>query len=160
VELVSALTDEELERRESPGAWNAREILAHLALTERSITMGINRTIAGGREAGAIGEPLDLSLEERVSQFDVPALAERLQAPPRVVPGDVPLAQSLEDLSESRKGLVAALESGDGLALDDLKFPHPAVGPVSIPSWVAFIGLHELRHLRQIKRTLESGNVS
>ena len=34
--------------------------------------------------------------------------------------------------------------------------PHPAFGPLNAAQWLAFVGMHEERHLRQIKRLLEA----
>jgi hypothetical protein len=33
-------------------------------------------------------------------------------------------------------------------------YPHPAFGPLNLYEWLAFIGIHEARHLRQVEALL------
>jgi len=61
--------------------------------------------------------------------------------------------EALESATESLHKMVV---SGDGLALDAVSHPHPALGPMSIYQWIAFVGAHEARHAAQIREIIPS----
>ena len=48
-------------------------------------------------------------------------------------------------------GARAALLSGDGLALEQVVQPHPALGPINLYRWLLFEGSHEARHTLQVR---------
>jgi hypothetical protein len=79
----------------------------------------------------------------------------KLTAPERVRPGgNVALADALDALRRTRAALEALrprLESAD---LGAATYPHPAFGEFNTAQWLAFIGLHEGRHLRQIENLM------
>jgi hypothetical protein len=43
------------------------------------------------------------------------------------------------------------LASADGLALDTVRMPHPALGPLNVYEWGVAVGGHEARHAAQIQ---------
>jgi hypothetical protein len=57
----------------------------------------------------------------------------------------------LAALAESRRELLSALDLADGLALGQISFPHPLIGPLDLYQWVLFVGQHEARHAAQIE---------
>jgi len=61
-------------------------------------------------------------------------------------------------MRESRAALNALrprVEAVDGASAT---YPHPAFGPLNLYQWLAFVGAHEARHLRQLERVLDSMN--
>ncbi len=40
---------------------------------------------------------------------------------------------------------------GDGLALQEIVYPHPWLGPLNAYEWIAFIAAHMARHTEQIR---------
>jgi DinB superfamily len=95
------------------------------------------------RETGSLLNSLDT--------YDLTRRDRRLMAPDPVMPrGDYTAAQGLAALALSREALLAAIRSGDGLALGELTFPHPLLGSLDLYQWILFVGQHEARHAAQI----------
>jgi hypothetical protein len=81
---------------------------------------------------------------------------EKYTAPDAVAPGGkATIAESLAKLRRSREELHALRPRIEATDLSSVTYPHPAFGPLNFYQWVAFIGLHEERHLRQAESTLE-----
>jgi hypothetical protein len=69
--------------------------------------------------------------------------------------GEKSVAESLARMEDNRKKLEELrpmFESWDSVSF---KFPHPHFGDMSAIEWLALIGGHEERHLKQIERLLE-----
>jgi hypothetical protein len=76
---------------------------------------------------------------------------QRLVAPAPVAPrGAYTAAQGLAALALSREALLAAIRSGDGLALGELTCAHPLLWSLDLSQWILFVGQHEARHAAQI----------
>src|SRR5262249_10136775 len=81
--------------------------------------------------------------------------ATRFQAPPAFEPkGELSLDEFVERIRSSRTELLAMRPKFEALDLSDVKFPHPAFGPLDSYEWLALIVIHEGRHLDQIDRIL------
>jgi hypothetical protein len=79
----------------------------------------------------------------------------KLTAPERVRPsGNVALADALASLRRTRSEIEAMRPRLEAADLNAATYPHPAFGELDIAQWLAFIGLHEGRHLRQIKNLM------
>jgi hypothetical protein len=155
---VEGLSDEEATARPRPDAWSAVEIVEHLSIIEDRLVkmmsmmlMKAESASAGGKDAPVEMEPF--SLDEYIER----ARAEKYDAPEAVRPsGTVTLSDSLEKLKRSREvlhGLRPRIEATD---LSAFTYPHPAFGPLNFYRWLAFIGIHEERHLRQAESLLSS----
>lgn len=86
-----------------------------------------------------------------IEEFVALSRAARYEAPERIRPTGLPLADSLARLRGSRAALHSLrprIERADGRALS---FPHPVWGPLDLYQWLLFIGAHEDRHLAQIE---------
>ncbi len=156
VERVEGLRAAQLGYRAQAGAWSAGEIVEHLAIIEgklgRAIQMMLHKAESAGAESGGPPPPMQpFSLDEFAAQ----ARAQKFVAPEELRPqGDAKLADVLVKLSESRAALRALqprLETIDGTRA---QYPHPIFGPLNLYQWLAFIGLHEARHLRQLEGVL------
>jgi hypothetical protein len=91
------------------------------------------------------------SLDEQVEQ----ARTRKFVAPEEVRPsGAVSLADSLARLRKSRAALEALRPRIERADLSAATYPHPSFGPLNLYQWLAFIGIHEQRHLDQIERLL------
>lgn len=156
VERVEGLSDEQRGARGAGGGWCAADIIEHLSLTERRIT----RALEGMLPQAADGEGGDKT--NNFTPFSLDAYIERastqkFEAPEYIRPRGASLAESLAHLKESRaalEGLRPRFDVADFTA----QFPHPAFGPLNLAQWLAFIGVHEARHLRQLERNIETTN--
>lgn len=157
-QTVSGISDEQAAtQRRAPEAWSIAEIAEHLSISERGIVGLINRLLVKTEEKGLVSENKGI--------FDSPvslvAEAERardakFEAPEMLIPNKgFPLSSSLESLNESHVALRELRERIETVNASEARFPHPAFGNLNLYQWIAFVGLHEAHHLRQIRETLE-----
>ena len=145
--------------REQPPAddrWSAAQVLQHLTLIESRIVPLVSKLIAGGRAAG-LGPELETSpiLNTRHAA-KIADRSFRVTAPEETrPPTDVDAASAWAALEQSRQALKEAVTSGDGLALSELKYPHPVLGEINLYQWILFVGSHEVRHTAQILEIAE-----
>ncbi|HEX8456198.1 MAG TPA: DinB family protein [Pyrinomonadaceae bacterium] len=170
-ERVENLSEAQQRFRPADNAWSIAEIIEHLAMLEHQMVQLIGMLLKksegasaaattattdgdGATEAAASNAPgfqpfsLD-SFIERVRD-------EKLTAPEQVRPsGGVSLAEGLVNLRRTRAALEdlrPRLESATNLGA--ATYAHPAFGEFNSAQWLAFIGLHEGRHLRQIENLM------
>ena len=137
-----------------PGAdrWSIAEVIEHLARTEAGIAVLVRRSASALRARAEADAAL---AAPETAALDADLLVDRsrrLVAPDAVQPrGNLPFAAAWAALLEADRKLDDAMLSGNGLPLDTIAHPHPALGPIDVYQWIAFIGLHELRHADQIR---------
>ena len=139
------------DERIQAGTWSVAEVLDHLHRVESGIARLLVRTIERRQQAGIPEERDTGSLLNSLDAYDLTRRDRRLVAPDPVAPrGGYTAAQGLAALAQSREALLAAIRSGDGLALGGLTFPHPLLGSLDMYQWILFVGQHEARHAAQI----------
>ena len=159
-ETVSNLSENELNFRPAADAWTIAELVEHVAKTEASIVPLFFKLL---KSAEAEAAPSDGTINPPISlvEHHEKARTTRFQAPEMIRPaGAASLAESLAQLSESRatiRGLRSRLEAVD---LSNTAFPHPAFGKLNLYQWLAFIGLHEGRHVEQMEKNLAQARES
>jgi hypothetical protein len=138
------------EARASEGGWTVAEIVEHLSIAERGIMRAIEGLLTpaadGGGEQSARKDFEPFSLDEQAEQA-----RGKIEAPEFLRPTGLPLPEGLARLTASRAAL-AGLRPRFDSADYSRRLPHPAFGPLNAAQWLAFIGMHEERHLRQIER--------
>jgi hypothetical protein len=151
------VSHERLRQRAAPDRWSVAEVVEHLRLVESGVARIVAKRAGQAREAGLRKED---SRESVMSSFDRHAAyleSAVLESPLPVRPrADVDIDEALQGLENSREALRAAVNSADGLALGEIKHPHPIVGELDLYQWLIFLGQHEGRHKKQIERTLNS----
>jgi hypothetical protein len=148
---VSAVPEPLRDERIHTDTWSIAEVLEHLHRVENGIARLLVLTIERGRPAGISEERETVSLLNSLDAYDLTRRDRRLVAPDPVAPrGDYTAAQGLAALAQSREALLAAIRSGDGLALGELTFAHPLLGSLDLYQWILFVGQHEARHAAQI----------
>jgi hypothetical protein len=155
---VEGLTDEQARARREPDVWSLAEIVEHLSLIEgrllQMMTMMLVKAEKSADEnVAAAVEFKPFTLDAHIEQ----GRAKKFVAPEAVSPsGRASLADSLAKLRRSRSELKALRPRIEARDLSSLTYPHPAFGPLNFYQWLAFIGLHEERHLRQAEAMLVS----
>ena len=155
---IEGLTDEQANMRPHPNAWTPGEIVEHLALIEdrllRMMTMMLTKAESAGAQAtDGTGEIKPFSLDELIER----ARGEKYTAPEAVSPGgEATLADSLKKMRRSREELHALRPRIEATDLSSVTYSHPAFGSLNFYQWLAFIGIHEERHLRQAESVLLS----
>ncbi|HLG15750.1 MAG TPA: DinB family protein [Blastocatellia bacterium] len=155
-ERVEGLSDEQAKFRPSPEKWSVADLIEHLGMTEASLVVRISHVIseieAATAQPGARFQMKPFSLDELTAR----ARNEKFTAPERVRPRGRSVAESIGGLRRSREKLPALRPRIEALDLSEARFPHPAFGPLNIYQWLAFIGLHEGRHLSQAEMVVSS----
>ena len=142
--------------RPAGGGWSVGDVVAHLALVESSMIRLI-ATLAGKAEtATGPNKPLhsyEVSLEPHLER----SRTEKYRTRDNFVPGEnVSVTDSLKVLENVQAEL---LNLRPRLELVDptlVRFPHWIFGPLDLAQWVAFVGIHEERHLGQIQAIIAS----
>jgi hypothetical protein len=155
---VDGRTTDELERRPEPDAWSALEILDHLRLVERSVGGLLARSVERAQQLGP-----DRSTDSVLHSLDalsVRTASRSFHAPPAARPRDgLTLSDTVAALRVTRAQLLKSVGALDGLALEEIRFPHPMLGELNLYQWILFVGQHEERHTRQIRRALRRAPV-
>lgn len=155
---AAGLSDEQLQARQDSDAWSVAEIIEHMAIIENRL-LGLFKvmlTKAESAKAEANGSPVEMrpfSLEHFVER----ARREKYSAPESALPsGRETLADSLAKMRGSRAELRSLAQRIETTDLSAAVYTHPAFGPLNFYQWLAFIGIHEERHLAQIEKALAS----
>jgi hypothetical protein len=159
VARVESLCDAERDARASEDGWSVAGIVEHLSLTERRVTKALDGMLPKHSDA-TNADDKDESAPRNFAPFSLDVFVEqardqKFEAPEFIRPRGVSFTDALAHLKESRTALEAMrprFERADYSA----QFPHPAFGMLNPGQWLAFIGIHEERHLRQIERTLKT----
>jgi DinB superfamily len=131
----------------SEGGWSVAQIVEHLSITEPLITRAIEGMLAPTGGDGHERKPFaPFSLDEYAEQA-----RGKIEAPEFLRPTGLPLTEGLARLKESR-AVLEALRPRFECADYSRLLEHPAFGMLNAAQWLAFLGMHEERHLRQIER--------
>lgn len=163
VAAVSNLSEAEENFRPAENAWTAKELTEHLAKTEASIIPLVFRLLKKAEADGASATPSDGTINPPVSLAEVYEKSKnaRFQAPEMIRPeGELSISESLAKLAESRETIRGARTRLEAVDLSKTAFPHRAFGDMNLYQWLAFIGLHEARHVEQIERILAQARES
>lgn len=156
--------------RPAEGAWSIAEIIDHLAFTERNMVQLIGRllkkskgTVAAAIDAGDGDHDGDAQIAASAPPFQPFSLDNyieqvkdvKLNAPEQVRPSsNATLADALANLERTRADIEAMRTLLETVDLGAATYPHPAFGEFNSAQWLAFIGFHEGRHLRQIENLM------
>jgi hypothetical protein len=152
---ANAVSGAQADFRSDAGVWSAREIIEHLAKTEDSLTKLIERLLVAAEAANL--PPANGKIDPPVSFAAIAAQAagRKFNAPEAIRPnGAASIAESLRQLEKSRQKLKDLRPRLEQIDLTKTEFPHPAFGKINVYYWLAFIGMHELRHLKQMNELL------
>jgi hypothetical protein len=141
---VSNLSDKEAALIPENEEWSILDILEHLYVIEKVMSSEIKQILEKGERKKAFKhKPLDSTLDR----------SNRFKAPNNMKPSKefTSILQAKDKLYSSRQALMEVLEAYDPSELKANSGKHPAFGTISVEQWVEFIGLHESRHLAQIK---------
>lgn len=153
---VDGLSPAQEKFRPTPDAWSVAEIVEHLSIMEQRLS-GLLRMMLMKAETAGDGQGFSpFSLDKHIER----SLKEKYTAPETVRPsGGVSLADSLTGLRRSRAALHELRPKFEARDLSHMTYPHPVFGPLDLYQWLAFIGIHEDRHLRQIEAVLSSPEI-
>jgi hypothetical protein len=150
--VVETVMPESREKRPSADCWSVAEVLEHLGIIEGRIVPLIAGSIAAAKAAGLAPEGETGSVLDSVDRSRISDRSQRVTAPEMVKPSaGLDGRSAWLALQQSRADLRAAVLSGDGLALSEVKQKHPVLGMINLYQWLIFVGAHEARHTEQIR---------
>lgn len=153
---VAALSDEQLNTRPDPSVWSVADILEHLAIMEDRLLRMMKVMLTKAEGAGSNGAPTRMqpfSLDEFIER----SRCEKYVAPEAVRPrGTEQAADLLVRMRSSREELHSLRPRIETIDLSTITYPHPVFGALNFYQWLAFIGVHEERHLRQAEALLSA----
>jgi hypothetical protein len=135
--------------RPSPDRWSPAEIVHHLVIVERRLTLRLAGLI---EQARALPPETDAtSLFPMPNATRVEARDRRFKTSEASEPRDTNPERVWHEFLDTRKELEGVIATGDGLQLGAVTAPHPALGPFTAYEWIAFAGSHASRHADQIR---------
>ena len=156
LDAAAAVPTESWQTRPTEDRWSVSEIFEHLYRVERGVAAVVAKRVAKARVEGHPAETETSSVLGTLEQFRVSHLARKLVAPELVAPTENPDRETAERLvAESRAALLAAMQSGDGLALGDIRHTHLRLGEIDLYQWMLFVAEHEKRHAAQLREVVQ-----
>ena len=136
--------------RPAQGGWSIENVLEHLALVEGPLVRLITTLTDKAAAAAGPNPPLhsfEVSLEPYLEQSRKEKYATREKFEPT---GNTRAADSLEILHNVQGELLSLRPRLLSVDPTLVRFPHWIFGPLDLAQWLAFVGVHEERHLGQI----------
>jgi hypothetical protein len=134
--------------RPAPDRWSPAEVVHHVSIIGRRLVKRIEglaeqaRAFPPERETSSVFTIVDMrGVEIRDSRIKTSELGE---------PRDTDAARVWSDFETAQHELKNVIRAADGLALNEVSAPHPALGPLTGYGWIAFAGAHAARHAAQI----------
>jgi hypothetical protein len=151
---TSSMTADEATRRPASGGWSVGEHLEHVTLTTEAI-VGLATKLLAKLEAHPPDNAGSIQPVLRLDDLLDRAGREKYQAAESSLPtGRLPIPEALSRLEEAHRRLAALQPRFSAVSLHAISFPHRVFGPLTLGQWIAFVGVHEERHLRHIERIL------
>ncbi len=152
--IMANLTDEQANTLPDGEKWTVAGFVEHISMVDEGI-MRISAKLLNAAKAN--GKPSDGSAKfsDEFVQKITTVSNEKFEAPERVHPtGTKTIAESLAKMDETRQSLEALRPLFESVECADMKFPHPRFGDLSSHEWLALLGGHEMRHIKQIEGLL------
>ncbi|WP_411345619.1 DinB family protein [Paenibacillus sp. WLX1005] len=148
--FVDTLDETILNEHAQPDQWSIAQVLEHMYLMEQAITERLNATL---QQTEPTPPPLSRADGATPTFYLTLDRSRKIPAPSNLVPADkhATLQELHTRLDRSRNRLEQVVETADPEQLKQKTMNHPVFGPLTLEEWLEFIGLHEQRHLEQIK---------
>lgn len=148
---VESVAPERRDQRPAEDRWSVAEVLEHLGIIEGRIVQLVSGSIAAAKAGGLAAEAETGPVLDSIDRNRIRDRSQRVTAPEMAKPLSVlDAASAWSALQQSRASLRAAVLSGDGLALSEVKHQHPVLGLINLYQWILFVGAHEARHTAQV----------
>lgn len=143
--------------RPRPDAWSVAQILDHLQRVDASVARVIAKIAQRAAAAGLGPERETSSVLGALDGRGIDRREPRREAPELVRPRDDVEPETVQGaLRESRELLLRAIQEVDGLALGEVRHPHPVLGEIDLYQWILFVGHHDARHAPQVHETVRA----
>jgi hypothetical protein len=136
------------DRAPAPGSWSAAGVVEHMAIVGQLVAHRLTTNVASAHPGP------ETSTDPILPHLNVSRVLDRntkVNAPDPLQPTGLSPEAAWTAIETSGATIRAALTATDGLALGDVSWPHPLLGPLTAYQWIAFHGAHEARHAAQIR---------
>ena len=147
VDIISPLSQEELNTKIQPECWSPAQIAEHLLMSYDLIQILKGKTKLTER-------PIDQKVEQVKSiflNFDI-----KMQSPEFIIPSNDTIDKDylIRGLKNKRDKITEAANTLD-LSVTCTDFSLPQIGEFTRFEWISFIIIHTERHIHQLKNTLK-----
>ncbi len=148
---VEGLAEAQHNFRAHDDCWTIAEIVEHLSVVQEGMGKITSKLLREAEAAGKLARP-DRTFEPVTTGFVPDRSTQRFQAPANVRPqGGIPITDSLDKLHKDYDRLQEMRPRIEAVDLGAFTFPHPAFGDLSGYQWLGLLGVHEDRHIQQIR---------
>jgi uncharacterized damage-inducible protein DinB len=155
-QTVGPLSPSQLSFHPAPGVWSVAEIIEHLVIVEPGMMRVVGSlTEKAESDRGTTPAPFEVTLDDGIRTGSTGKFVTRPDAVPT---GNVPAGESLKTLRRIQAELLDLRPRLGAVDVSSVKFPHRALGDMTLGQWCAFIGAHEERHLGQIRSVISSAS--
>jgi DinB superfamily len=153
--IAANLTDAQINTLPDGEKWTVGKLIEHISIVDEGIVKISAKLLNEAKESGETSEGA-AKISDDFAEKVVAGRNAKFEAPERVHPtGAKTVAESLVKLDETREKLEDLRPLFESVECSNVKFPHPAFGDMSAHEWLALLGGHELRHIRQINNLLD-----
>lgn len=154
---AEAVPDADRERQPEPGRWSVAQVVDHVSRVEAACAQIVAGLVAEARARGTAAETETGSVIAQSILAKTSNRARKLQAPEMAYPADdARFADAMAALETAHGRVRETFAAADGVALDTVRFTHPALGPLDAYQWGVAVGGHEARHALQIREAAET----
>lgn len=153
-QVVANLSDEQSAFLPEGEKWTIAHTVEHVAIVQDGMSKISAKLLKAAQSAGKQADGAAI-LSDDFKQKAAAARELKLEAPEQVRPtGNQTIAESLKKMDETQRRLEELEPLFESVECADFKFSHPFLGDLTAHEWLAMIGGHEARHLRQIENML------
>jgi hypothetical protein len=153
--IVANLSDAQINTLPDGEKWTVGKLIEHISIVDEGIVRISAKLLNEAKESGKTSDGAT-NFSDNFAEKMSAGRDAKFEAPERVHPtGTKTVAESLVKLDETREKLEELRPLFESVECADVKFPHPAFGDLSAHEWLALLGGHELRHIRQINNLLD-----
>lgn len=157
LDLADGLSEAQWNFKPGGEAWSLAELAEHLAVTERTVFLGLQASLARP-PATPEEKAVTAGRDERVLRA-VPDRSRKVRAPESVRPaGRFPSAAAAVAGFKTRRDETIRFIETTPSSLRDHLMPHPVLGPLDAYQWVLFLAAHCDRHIQQMKEVTADPN--
>jgi hypothetical protein len=151
---TSGLSADVSTRLPAGGGWSVAGHLEHVTSTTESI-VGLVEKLLARLEANPPGAGAQSAPALRLDDLLERSAREKYEAAEASKPkGNLAVPDALARLAAAHRRLEDLRGRLAVVPLHAISFPHRIFGPLSLGQWIAFVGVHEERHLGHIETLL------
>lgn len=150
IEILSSLTEEQLNTIPFKGSWTAAQVGDHLLQS-----YGVAETMNG--KVARTERPADANVKQIEAIFL--DFSTKLQSPEFIIPTNdhINKEKLIKDLSGKAGEILHTVKTQD-LTLTCLDFELPGTGTLTRLEWACFVYCHTARHIHQLKKISQAVN--